>query len=266
MMAPKGGDFNAALQKEYVMLAKAEAAEYDWSDVGLFNGKASMAARGEKVEPQNIADRNIPKAAVPALSSSRSRLIASLEAGGAVKAPQHAARAQAMFDCWMQEQEENFQPDDIAACRAGFNAAMADLDAAMTPKQMAKPMPAPAKPMPAPKPMAMAPVGPFTVYFAHNSAVLDDNAKAVVVEAMAAAKKHKAIRVRLNGFADRSGKSDYNWKLSDRRVNAVADLVVLGVPKKNIVSGAYGETQTMVQTPDGAREGKNRRVEIMIDR
>ncbi|MDA0241582.1 MAG: OmpA family protein, partial [Proteobacteria bacterium] len=102
MMAPKGGDFNAALQKEYVALAKMEAAEFDWPDVSLFNGKAAAAANGEKVGPQNINDRRLPKDAIPGLSVARSSLVKALESGGPAKAPQHAARAQAMFDCWMQ--------------------------------------------------------------------------------------------------------------------------------------------------------------------
>ncbi len=40
-----------------------------------------------------------------------------------------AANAQVMFDCWMQEQEENFQPPDIARCRDGFSAAIAAVEA-----------------------------------------------------------------------------------------------------------------------------------------
>ena len=34
-----------------------------------------------------------------------------------------------MYDCWVQEQEENFQPDDIARCRDGFLAAMEEVEA-----------------------------------------------------------------------------------------------------------------------------------------
>lgn len=48
--------------------------------------------------------------------------------GGAVFAPAEAATAQAAFDCWMQEQEENFQPRDIGACQNRYLAAMARLE------------------------------------------------------------------------------------------------------------------------------------------
>ena len=52
------------------------------------------------------------------LSGARSRLIAAFGAGARKRAPKQAAEAQLRFDCWMQEQEENFQPDDIdAPCR-----------------------------------------------------------------------------------------------------------------------------------------------------
>src|SRR3546814_7146483 len=62
---------------------------------------------------------------VGTLTSSRERLMAVLAAGAAQSDPTQAAEAQVAFDCWMQEQEENFQPDDIAACRDRFEAAMA---------------------------------------------------------------------------------------------------------------------------------------------
>src|SRR3546814_13032520 len=92
---------------------------------------------------------------VGTLTSSRERLMAVLAAGAAQSDPTQAAEAQVAFDCWMQEQAENFQPDDIAACRDRFEAAMAGLE------REPAPTPPPAPPAPMVEPMTV----PATVSF-----------------------------------------------------------------------------------------------------
>ena len=42
-----------------------------------------------------------------------------------------SARAQAQFDCWVEQAEEGHQTDHIAVCRTGFLNAMLDVDAAL---------------------------------------------------------------------------------------------------------------------------------------
>src|SRR3546814_16511874 len=63
-------------------------------------------------------------------------------AGAADEKPLDAAKAQANFDCWMEQQEENFQPQHIAACRDGYMTDMAELEA--QPQMAMAPAPAPA--------------------------------------------------------------------------------------------------------------------------
>ena len=51
-----------------------------------------------------------------------------------------------------------------------------------------------------------------------------------------------------------------------RRANSVRDaLIQRGVPAENITVESRGETQLMVQTPDGVREPANRRVEVSFE-
>ena len=53
--------------------------------------------------------------------------------------------------------------------------------------------------------------------------------------------------------------------LSLKRANAVkAAMVKQGVPADQISVVGKGETQPLVQTPDGVREPQNRRVEIVL--
>jgi outer membrane protein OmpA-like peptidoglycan-associated protein len=67
----------------------------------------------------------------------------------------------------------------------------------------------------------------------------------------------------LAGHADRSGSTQYNVGLSERRNTSVTGyLTGKGIPATRINSQAFGESQNRVPTADGVRELQNRRVEI----
>ena len=122
---PKGSAFDVNLYTEYLALSGAEFDEADYKDSDTFAMRAIAAGGGAATTPEEVKARNIPLNAVPDLTAAHDSLVDALGKGAKEKAPMDAARAQAMYECWMQEQEENFQPNDIAACRAGFEAAMA---------------------------------------------------------------------------------------------------------------------------------------------
>ena len=243
-MEPKGSAFNKALHSEYIKLSSMEMAETDWSDAGFFNLKARSAGMGEMVEPQMMSGRSLPADKVAEMTKARADLVAVLKAGAGAK-PEAAARAQAGFDCWMQEQEENFQPDDIAACKKYFMAAMKELGGA----------PAPAKKVP----------GPFTVYFGLGSAALDDAAFATVANAYDKLRWAKLTGATVQAHTDTSGSNIMNAKLSAARMDAVVKLLgEFGLDAANISKSAYGENKPAVKTADGVVEAKNRRVVITL--
>jgi OmpA-OmpF porin, OOP family len=266
-LSPQGSNFSKNLYAGYVKLSKTEFAEYDYEDSDTFALRAAASAKGDDVAPEAISMRKLPKDKVGELSSSRSRLVSALNAGGREKMPGPAANAQVMFDCWMQEQEENFQPKDIAACRGQFYAALVKLEAKpkkMAAMPMAKPMP---KPMPMAKPMAkpMKKARKFVIYFAFNSAKLSDASRKTIMEAIAAAKGMKAKRVYVAGHTDRSGNSRYNLALSERRAEAVVKGLTGGGLSPRMVSfGSFGENVLAIKTRDGTRADGNRRVEIDV--
>jgi OOP family OmpA-OmpF porin len=136
-MAPNDGTaFQKELQSEYARLAGLERDEGDWRDARRFVSKARAATMGD-VEPQMVSDRSIPDDKVEEMTMARNKLTMAFAQGGKVKYPQAAARAQAGFDCWMQEQEENFQPEDIEACKKYFMAGLADMQEKKPMKKMA---------------------------------------------------------------------------------------------------------------------------------
>ena len=209
-VTPTGSAFNKALYKDYLDLSVFEKEQEDLTSIGIFAHRAIVAGSGKSILPEEITKRDLPADKVGELTNARKRLIAVLDGGGRAKTPDAAALAQAKFDCWMEQQEENNQPDHIAACRLGFEAAMKKMGAAPRPKSVAK------------KPV----LGPYIVYFAFDSSLLDAKAMAVIKEAANEAKSAKVTGVVLNGHTDRAGASTYNMKLSQARVDAVPSVPI----------------------------------------
>lgn len=256
---PTGSAFAQSLAGEYRQLMDFEADDmYDWRDADHYALKGLRAAAGEAVEPDAIESRDLPADKVGELTAARAELVQLLNEGARDKVPQDAAAAQGAFDCWMEQQEENHQPDHIAACRDKFNAAMEKLRAAMKPVAKAEPAPAPApEPMMAPK--------PFVVFFGFDSAEITAAAAQTIDDVVAAAKKIGAKEFSVTGHADRAGSDDYNSALSLRRSNAVRDaLVARGVGSPQVSVAGRGEADPAVPTDDGVQEQANRRVQIII--
>ncbi len=252
-LTPSGSEFNQALYKEYLALAVAEDDEGDITDAAFFDSKAIAAAAGETVTVQPLSERKLPENKIGELNVALKTLQSALDAGAADKAPADAARAQASFDCWLQELEENDQPEDIGACREHFeealNMAFAALDVT----------PPPPPPAPAPKAESIE----FVIFFDFDSANLNSSGLSTVAQVVMAADGKKSVL--LSGHTDTSGSSAYNKALSERRVQAVAaKLKADGVPANKIVTQFFGEDVVRVKTGDGVKEFGNRRVTATI--
>lgn len=251
-LTPQGSAFDLSLYDGYLGLAKSETGEGDYRDSDTFATRAIYAGTGRMVGPEEVASRNLPADKVGELGSARERLVTALGRGAAQKLPGDAAEAQVKFDCWMQEQEENFQPDDIAACRGGFYDALAKLESGT--KKVAK-----AAPKPAPEAIK------FIVYFDFNSTDLDAKGKEVVFQAEAAARRLQGGRVVVSGFTDTVGSAAYNQTLSELRAGAVAKVLSAdGYPTKQIKTEGFGKTNLAVPTGDGVADAGNRRAVIYV--
>jgi outer membrane protein OmpA-like peptidoglycan-associated protein len=265
---PSGSAFDNHLYKEYIALAGDETGEADHSNSDIFAMRAIAAAAGNSGAPEEVASRDLPAGTEGDLQVAHATLLGAFAKSAKEKIPDQAARAQAMYECWMEEQEENIQPDDIAACRAGFDEALAEIAEALTPFMAAAPAPAPA---PAPEP-EMAPLpsipGPFVVHFGFDDSDLDDKAMAIIASAASAAKAAKTTGVAVTGHTDLAGGNDYNMTLSRARVLSVRNALVIagGAKSSSIVQKWRGEESPRVSTPDGKPEAMNRRVVIIFTR
>ncbi len=257
--------FAARLHAGYIALARAESDESDFADARAFGERALNASRGAPPEPETLAARKLPQESVPALADARTRLMRAFADGARGRMPEDAAEAQLGFDCWMQEQEEDFQDADIAACRGRFLAAVARIE----PKRVSvigpeRPRATPAAlngPVRESLPLATR----FLVYFDLDAAGLTPSAEQEIATAAEAARRTGAAMVRITGHADRAGTDPYNLALSRKRAEAVGSAMRrLGLPDVGVLTQAYGENRPAIATGDGIPEPRNRRVEIEL--
>ena len=247
-MPVKGGAFETGLRDGYVKLADSEYDQTDFGSGAAFADRARAAAMGKPTAPEAIAARKLVAPHLAELTAARAQLADALGKGAAKNKPADAARAQVSFDCWMEQAEENIQPEDIRACRDRFAAAMKTLGVAV------------AKPA-AKKPAKKMVTTPYVVYFDFNSARLNKAALAGLDFLKSVVKKDAKITI--TGFADRSGDFDYNNILATKRARAVENwLSKAGFSVSDAT--IYGEERPAVATKDGAREALNRRVEIAV--
>jgi len=243
-----GSPFTQALTSEYQAYVAEEKSEYDWGNADHFAQKGLLAAGGANVEPEDLANWDIPADKQAELAAARTRLMTALNGGARDAKPQDAARAQARFDCWVEEQDENHEDDKIAACKNDFMAAMDALEK----KQMAQTMP------------AMTPAN-YTVYFDFDKSVINPAGQVVINQVLSDASSHAPSSVSVTGHTDRAGPEDYNMALSLRRADSVRSALISGgIAADKITVAGRGESEPAVPTADGVREAKNRRVEIIL--
>lgn len=241
-----GNDFNQLLAAEYKKYAMFEAYKMsDWKDAEYHADKAMAAGNGEMVMPSELAERHIPEFAVQDLSSARAKLMTALvDLKGIEGNAPLLAKAQASFDCWLEQQEENIQPNDIAECRVQFQKAMSMLN---YPHVIVEET--------------------FRVFFDTNSAKVSEDAMDVIKQAQTFIGDKAGTSIVLTGATDTTGSAEYNKKLSDRRAQAVYDAMMqAGIPEHKVQILAEGEDNLLVETEDGVSEVRNRRVDIVIIR
>ena len=244
--APSGGTaFTRALASGYRDFTLFEADDmYDWPEADYFARKGVAAGGGEVVLPEDPENWDLPADKVPELTDARSRLIAALDGGARDTSPVVAARAQAKFDCWVEQQEENHQRDHISACKKDFEDAMAQL---------------------VPTVVDLVP-GAYLVLFDFDRSHINVAGQSVIDQVLAvAAAKGVPVSISATGHADRSGPEDYNMALSLRRADSVREALIAGGVDPNAITVAgRGESEPAVGTSDGVKERANRRVEIIL--
>ncbi len=256
-----GSPFAQSLAAEYKEFANYQLEEsFDYPDALHFARKGLAAAAGEAVMPEPVTDWNLSEEHTKELAGARGRLVISYDLGGREVAPATAAKAQAKFDCWIEQQEENWKSDDTVTCKAEFLDAIAELEGLVQQSPQAID-----DNIPTPPPMAPE-EALYLVFFNWDSAELSSGTKTVLDAVAEEIAKNPPKQVLINGHADTSGDKDYNKKLAFRRATNVRDaLVAMGVSEDLMMVESKGESELLVQTDDDVREPANRRVNISFN-
>lgn len=245
---PSDSPFHNALAQYYLAFAASEEREYDWIDSGYFADKGLAAIYGNEVGPEELVNWKIPAEILPQLDAARERLLAQLTSENIKNRPDLLAEGQYYFDCWVEQQEENWQVEDIAHCRSELMQILEELEGA--PK----------------KEGSDVEVSSYIVFFQWGQTQLSESGKQVIDEVLKSLESGEVYDFVLNGHTDTVGTSKYNLELSQRRGEAVKKrLVDGGVSAERIKIFAYGESDLQVKTADNVDEPANRRVEIFLN-
>jgi len=263
-----GSPFTQHLTAEYRDFSNRELNEmFDYPDALHFARKGLAAAGGEVVMPEPVSDWNLTPQHMEELSVARGRLIVAFDLGAREIAPQPAAIAQARFDCWIEQQEENWQATEILECKNQYLEAIAALEGMLQPyapvaeaaMPAPEPLPAPAEPMTAEDAM-------YLVFFDHDKSEIGAGGQNVLDAVAEEVRARSLNAVTVVGHTDSSGPNSYNNRLAMRRANAVRDgLTARGVDAALIRVEGRGEDELLVQTADGVREPANRRAQITFE-
>ncbi len=103
------------------------------------------------------------------------------------------------------------------------------------------------------------------IYFDYDKSFLRPEAKKVLDELVAYAKKNPKLKLEINGHTDSQGTNDYNLNLGLKRGNTAYNyLIAKGLSRSNIVVNTIGESNPIASNSDASGRSLNRRVEFYV--
>lgn len=281
-MTPQTQDsFLKRLAQEYRSMAFIEGEILqDKEDEAHFLQKARRADSGKTVEPDSPSIVTLTPTMVQMLDRSRSELLDLMPRAGIGKNDLYLARAQARFDCWLQEASEHPE-EKSTSCRSAFYTALEAVDRhtpmpvpSMTPRQKKKMEQADksdkkkiAKKSDKKASNANAAHGLYTLYFDYNSAALNDKAMAVIKDmADAYFDGGNDIKVDLTGYSD-GADNETNRKLAQRRMIAVKNAMILYGANPSLIETDHSYVLSGKEASEAVMMNpQDRRVEIELER
>lgn len=101
--------------------------------------------------------------------------------------------------------------------------------------------------------------------FASSSAVIPQSAYAEIEKLKAFMREFSDYKIQIEGHTDSSGDAVKNQVLSEKRSNALAELLVKeGIASARIDAKGYGETKPVASNMEAAGRAMNRRVEVKM--
>lgn len=249
---PPADPYHQALYRKFLEFANFEFNEMnDYTDTIFYSQRVQEAAVGENVLPQPVSSREIAPEFVAELDANRNRLMGVLDEGAAEYLPDAAGNATAYFDCWLEQQEEGFQQDDINTCRYFYLTEVAHLERAIAARNAV----ADAKEI-------VTLESDLLFEFDHYD--LQDEAADKLAETAKIVMDAGATEVIIAGHTDSVGDQTYNMDLSQKRADTVRGyLVEQGMDEGKIITAAFGESDPVADNSTSEGRAQNRRVVIL---
>ena len=257
-----GSPFTKILAGQYRDFTNMLHDNSDYADAIHFARKGLAASSGVIVMPEMLDDWDLSDQNLVEMTKARADLVDALENGGRELVFDKAAIAQTRFDCWCEEQEENWNKN--VPCKSQFYAALKALQDALAIKPEEVPAPIAEAPKGEPVPVQQA---MFIVFFEWDKYNISAGANDVLDAVAQEIKNRQDVKgIMLVGHTDSSGSEKYNDRLSMRRANAVKKgLVARGIPAAMLHVEGRGEHDLLVKTADGVREPANRRTQVTLE-
>ncbi|MDD3762232.1 MAG: OmpA family protein [Nevskiales bacterium] len=103
------------------------------------------------------------------------------------------------------------------------------------------------------------------VGFENDSAVLTEDARAILDDVAASLRSQPNVKVEIGGHTDDIGNDAYNHTLSEQRAESVRQyLIARGIDPNRLVAVGYGEFNPIASNETAAGRAENRRVEFKL--
>ncbi len=272
----QGDDFSAQLAREYKSFALSEKDEMsDYPDAAYFAEKSERAWAGALPKPEEPGRWFVFGSNKKKIVLAHGRLVTALRQATDLgilngKAAGPAARAQARYDCWVEQLDEGHQPDHIQRCQSGCWAAVSVLEglvelASDQDQRFGFQKTIYGKNSGKAPVVSRLPSSSYTLYFDFDRGTLKNSSDKTLTAIADTVREDDRWGIDITGHADRVGTDHYNLGLSHRRAEAVRyALIKRGVEADRISLSAMGESVPFAKTIDGRPAPKNRRTEVIV--
>ena len=243
---------------------------HDWNSAKLYSEKALEAAKGGKIEPENINYWKIPKEHQNQIKLAYDNLMSIYESA-LIHDPYNLANAISSLDCWSEQQEENWQTWDINNCKDSFLESMHKIYKNLENNEKEKKKNSKEKnyeninKIESNATLVTEDINSNIlqiIYFDFDKSELSSISKKEIKKFL---EKYENVisKFLIVGHTDTKGTKEYNYKLSIERANVVKNLLIdLGIKEDNIKILGKGEIDLNIKTNDEVPHPANRRAEI----
>lgn len=246
---PQGSQFTIALAQEYLNFANRESSTYyDQFSSHHFARKGLEAAHGTVVAPEALERWRIPAKNRDELAQARDRLLLAINSNAPADHARELAQAQVNFDCWVEELDENHQPQNIEFCRSNYYQAIALAEQKIASISTAK---------------NLLPTAPYAVYYKIGKTDVPPDAQKIIDQLMALVQPMGDYRLVIDGHGDKVGSALRNLAISEQRATHMKTAIVTrGVAQERIRTFGHGATSATGKK--GTPRPADRRVDITL--